>query len=296
MLFDLVTGWTLFAGILVTTGAVVVRWAILPRCPDQGGGDGDRAAVRLARLGAAGAQLLVAGLGLFLLRQFVEFRDPFAPASEELALLLSTSWGTTWKAALGLAGLNLIGFLAAVRRLVPGWWIASAAGLTLGVFPALTGHAAAAENARWLSVGADALHVWAAGGWVGGLGILLALDHSVRRQGTGPGLATLVPLFSPVALTSVGVLAATGLLASYRHLNGLGDLWATEYGRWLSVKILLVLGVMSVGAVNWRRLTPRLGTASGDRSLRRAAGFELLVAQAVLLATSILVRTSPGGH
>lgn len=296
MLLDLVTGWTLFAGILVTTGALALRWAVLPRCPDQGGRELERAAGHLARLGAVGAGLVAVGLALFLLRQFVEFRDPFAPAGEELALLLSTSWGAVWKAALGVSSLALIGFLAAARRLVLGWWIASVAGLTLGIFPGLTGHAAAAENAPWLSVGADALHVWAAGGWVGGLGILLALDHWVRRQNTGPALATLVPLFSPVALASAGVLAATGLLASYRHLNGLGDLWATEYGRWLSVKILLVLGVMSLGALNWRRLTPGLGAAAGDRSLRRAAGVELLVAQAVLLATSILVRTSPGGH
>ena len=72
------------------------------------------------------------------------------------------------------------------------------------------------------------------------------------------------------------------------------DLLTTPYGRTLSLKLLLVGGVLALGAMNARVWTPRLDTDHGARALRRTAGVELLLGQLVLLVTAILVRTSPG--
>ena len=61
-------------------------------------------------------------------------------------------------------------------------------------------------------------------------------------------------------------------------------------------KLVLVAVVLGLGALNYRRLAPRLGSSAGDRALRRSAAWELVVANLVLVVTAVLVRTSPLGH
>jgi putative copper export protein len=144
-------------------------------------------------------------------------------------------------------------------------------------------------------VAADTLHVFAAGSWIGGL--LLVLYLEVRsRSSAGEGgslLPDLVPAFSPLAVASVVVMIVTGTLASWVHVGSFTTLFTTRYGRLLSLKLLLVAIVMVLGANNWKRLTPKLGDPGGPRAMRRAAVTEVILAQAVLLLTAILVRMSP---
>ena len=103
----------------------------------------------------------------------------------------------------------------------------------------------------------------------------------------------LVPAFSPLAVASVVVMIVTGTLASWVHVGSFTTLFTTRYGRLLSLKLLLVAMVMVLGANNWKRLTPKLGDPGGPRAMRRAAVTEVILAQAVLLLTAILVRMSP---
>jgi putative copper export protein len=252
---------------------------------------------RASRLGGIAAVLLPIAIGFFFLRQLIEFRDPFVPWTEDAELLLTgTNWGRTW--TVGLVGVLLAtaGFTLAIRGKAWGWWIATVAVVCLAAFPAFTGHANGEESLRGLTLAADTLHVLAATGWVGGLTLVLYSEHHWRR--TSPEepaslLPSLVPAFSPLAIACVGTLMATGLYASIIHIDGFSALWATGYGRLLVLKLVIVFGVMSLGALNWKRLTPRLGEAAGRDALRRAAGIEMLLAHGVLLVTAMLVRTSP---
>ncbi|MGY8779809.1 MAG: hypothetical protein ACKVIN_17025 [Longimicrobiales bacterium] len=50
--------------------------------------------------------------------------------------------------------------------------------------------------------------------------------------------------------------------------------------------------MLALGALNFKVLTPRLGSDEGNKHMRKAAAFELLVAQVMLLVTAILVRMS----
>ena len=104
-----------------------------------------------------------------------------------------------------------------------------------------------------------------------------------------------MPVFSPVALVAAGVLVATGTVASFVHVESVGALFSTTYGRLLLTKVALVLAVMVLGAINWRRLTPRLLEAGDGDVLRRNAARELVIAQLVIVVTALLVRTSPVG-
>ena len=109
-------------------------------------------------------------------------------------------------------------------------------------------------------------------------------------------MPSLVPAFSPVAMVSVATLVLTGSVASWAHLESVSSLWTTPYGRLLLLKVVVVAGVLAMGALNWRRLTPRLSEEDGPRAMRRSALVELALANVVLIVTAVLVRTSPLGH
>lgn len=288
-----VTGWVLFVGLMITNGAVAARWLIVRRARRLGDATTNSLHLEAARFGRAGALVLVLGLGLFFLRQLIEFRDPFSPWLDEAELLMSTSWGRNWAAAAVGSILALVTFHLACRR-PAGWWLATPLVLGLGAFPALTGHASATERFTTLFVLADTMHVWAAGGWIGGLGAVLWLDRSARSSMPDTGLLpVLVAGFSPVAVGSVATLALTGGLASWEHLPSVSALLTTAWSQLLLAKLLAVVVVLALGARNFRVLTPRLGTEEGNDGLRRSALLELAVAQGVLILTALLVRTSP---
>ncbi len=295
---DLFTGWTLFAGLLLGIGSVATRWLILPRArrdaPEIQDGTwalGYARRCRAAKVGVVGAALTAVGMLSFFGRQLREFRDPFVPWTEEAQLLLSTSWGTTWK--MGLAGtlVLLVTMVLARRGSSIGWSIASVVALALAAFPALTGHASGVEEGRGIALMADWLHVVAAGGWIGGLAVVVYVS---RLGGADEGgLADLVPPFSSVAMAAVAILALSGAYSSWIHVGGFGELVSTSYGRLLLAKLALVGVVLAIGARNNQVLTSKLDTEAGSIAMRRSATVELLVAQLVLLITAVLVRTAP---
>ncbi|MFL5386420.1 MAG: copper resistance CopC/CopD family protein [Longimicrobiaceae bacterium] len=183
---------------------------------------------------------------------------------------------------------------AAARR---GWLLAAAAAVVLALAPALSGHAAAAMLAP-LPVLADALHILSAGGWLGSLCVLLVAGipgAGAAGAGRARGVAALVNAFSPVALASAAVLAATGVFAAAVQLDGVAALWQSVYGRTLLVKLALLTVVFATGAYNWKRVQPALGQEAGVARLRRSAGVELAVGIGVLLVTAVLVATAPPG-
>jgi putative copper export protein len=290
------TGWLLYAALVLILGSSAARWIILPRL-DVGAGDQASLLHGAARaMGRTGALLLPPAIALVFVRQLVEFHDPYAPWSEDARLLLTgTAWGTKWVWAGVGAVVALPVFLAGTRGRVS-WALASALALAMGVFPALTGHANEPGPLKPLTLTGDVLHVWAAGAWVGGLIVILYAERAWRARGSGDPdslLPSLVPAFSPLAVSCVTVIVATGVMAAWIHVPTLGSLLSTSYGRRLTLKIVLVACVAGLGFVNWKQLTPRLSEGAGREALRRAATWELLVAQAVLLVTAILVRTAP---
>ncbi len=293
-LLSALTGWLHFASLTLALGAVAARWFVLPPPPERSWTqDGVRT------LGTRAAAVLVAATLLLFVRQFAEFRDPFAPLSEDLQLLaLGTPWGLVWRWALAASVALWLAFRWAGRAPRAGWAAATLLLAWLAVVPGLTGHAAGDEELRTLALLADALHVWAAGAWIGGLACVLYLEHRWRREAPDGSslLPALVPRFSNVAMASVATIVATGTFAAWRHVDTVSALWTTAYGRTLLVKLSLAAFVLALGALNFKVLTPRLREAGGDTALRRAASVELVLAQLVLLVTAILVRTSPMGH
>ena len=85
------------------------------------------------------------------------------------------------------------------------------------------------------------------------------------------------------------MLATFGVITAWRHLSTLPALWTTPYGITLVVKLCLVACVLALGAFNFRRQRPLMGSEAGAVSIRRSASAELAIAALVLIATSVLV-------
>src|SRR5207248_1647930 len=138
-------------------------------------------------------------------------------------------------------------------------------------------------------------HVLAGGLWLGTLfvlvvaGLSVLLKYEEHRDLRGGVVADMVNAFSPLALGGGALVVVFGVWAAFRELKPLSALWTTPYGYTLIAKLCVVVLVFSLGAWNWRRQRPRLGTEAAAQSVRRSATFELIAATIVLVITSIML-------
>ena len=247
---DVLSRLLFFAGLLTAGGAAFFRFVVGP------------VPVRLM-------------LGAFLL-VFVGVSGMAHDAS------LSTRFGTVMAVAAVISGIGAV--LAAVApvfpRLEPLPFIA---GFALLPLPTLAGHAL--DRGRpLLEPAVDFLHVAAASVWLGGLvAIALVLGGSGDR-------ARILRRFSNVALVSVGVLAATGVISALAELRSFEQLWSTGYGQVLIVKTVLLAGLVALGWVNRYRLLPR----RSFETLRRSVAVELMLFAGLVGAVALLTDLRPG--
>ncbi|MEU9207735.1 copper resistance protein CopC [Streptomyces sp. NPDC048415] len=229
-----------------------------------------------------------------------------------------------------LVRLVLLGMVAALVRSrraeqLPG---RRALGVSGALVLGLAATWAAAEHASAgiqvpVAVASAMLHLLAMAVWLGGLvALLLAL---YRAPGDDPLPPVAVARFSRVALTSVAVLAVTGVYQSWRGL-GSWEAFSTTYGRVLVFKVWAVL-VMLAAASYSRRWTGRLMHAPAEedrvlvaagrggtpptapvhqngsdgcgseiprRGLRRSVLAEVAVGVLVLVLTTMLTGTETG--
>jgi hypothetical protein len=130
----------------------------------------------------------------------------------------------------------------------------------------------------------DFLHLTGASFWLGGL---VALGLALTRSGDR---ARLLRRFSNVALVSVALIAATGVIRAFGELSSLGQIWSTGYGRVLIVKTVLFGALVAIGWLNRYRLLPRLSLDA----LRRNVGVELALFGALVAAVALLTDLRPG--
>ena len=181
---------------------------------------------------------------------------------------------------------------------------AGAGALYLALTPALSGHASV-QSPVWVFFPSDALHVLAASTWVGGIIFALLVLPAATRRLAPPArtellLATLAS-FSPVALTAVIAIAATGIVQAYIDVRSLDGLVQTTYGVLILVKTGLFAALVGFGWVNRRRVLPALtglvkrGMSPGATGTlaRRSLRGELAVMTCVLGVTAALITYAP---
>src|SRR5262249_26536480 len=119
----------------------------------------------------------------------------------------------------------------------------------------LTGHAAD-QGDFTLNVAIDWVHVMAVSVWTGGLLCLALCFLGPAREWSVGVLGRVMRRFSRLAGLCLLAAVATGAYNAWTELGGLSDLWSTGYGRALSVKLALFLGLAWWGAVNRYSIVP----------------------------------------
>ena len=157
---------------------------------------------------------------------------------------------STLATSLLVSGLGLLGCAVALWREGPPWRALGAVAGTLALagFP-LSGHTATAEP-RWLTAPSLALHTLAVAFWLGAFWPLLAMLRD-------PALSTAtVRRFSILAVPTVALLVATGLVIALVQVERPNALVETYYGLLLLAKLAGVAGLIALAARN-RLRSPR---------------------------------------
>jgi putative copper export protein/methionine-rich copper-binding protein CopC len=281
--------WAGYAAIAVLIGAVVFALVVAPKVPTIR----DDVLPVAARTAAIAAAALIVAWIARLIAQSYALGDVGLGA-----ILGGTTWGKAWiigaAAALVALGAATIAGRSGSRA---GWAVMALAALAAALALPLSGHAVATPCLSTLAVIADALHVLAAGGWLGTLLVTVAAGLPVTLRGApgsrGREASALIGAFSPVALSCAGLLVVTGVVAATLHLGSFGALWESRYGQVLLIKLAVIALLLVVASINWRILRPRLGTDQATRRIRGSAVAELALALVVLIVTAVLVATPP---
>ena len=273
-----------FLAAFLAAGAVGFRYSALRgRLGARSGAPGEerqvleQAARRAAALGL---------LGLLISAVLFATRLPGMAVRQHTTVLHLLTGAAPVVTQIALMLLAVVGFALAARGGALGWPLAA-----IGV---VAGALRAAFFGQWARL-VNPLHMLAGGMWIGTLFMLVfaglgrVLRSGLPSERRGAVAAEMVNAFSPFALGSAAVLATFGVITAWQHLKGLASLWTTPYGITLIIKLCVVLAVVGLGAWNWRRQSPRLGTESGALGLRGSARAELAVAAVVLAITAILV-------
>jgi putative copper export protein len=273
---NVISRWFFFTGLLVAVGvALFVPLAWRPALRTAGADPDERVLWPLAFAG-----FFLAFLGASTL---IPHHDP-----------ATTRFGLAYEVGgiIAVVGATLSAVAFVDRRLGRGVFVCA---LALLPIPSVAGHAL--DRGQWprpLNVAADILHVGAAAVWIGGLlALAIGLPRAARKlspEQRARFSAALVPRLSVIALVSVAVIAATGLIRALSELTAVSQLWTTGYGRALVVKSGLLALLVSLGWINRSRLVPRLRLAA----LRRNVAVELVLLAGLVIAVAFLTDLAPG--
>lgn len=215
-------------------------------------------------LGLQGLDVL--GLGL----RAIVTPPPWAAAA-------ATSLGPSLLVATAAMIAGIVALRAASVRVGRGLAALAMAGVGLAL--AASGHAATASP-QWLMRPTVFLHGVGVAFWVGAFAPLAA-------SATKPTLLPALLRFSRAAVPVVGVLVLTGLTLAITQLDSFAALIETRYGLILSVKLVLVIALLGLAALNRFRLTPALVLDStATRPLLRSILLEGVVAAGILAAVA----------
>ncbi|MHB8650381.1 MAG: copper resistance CopC family protein [Gaiellaceae bacterium] len=142
----------------------------------------------------------------------------------------------------------------------------------------------------WWALAADVVHLLGAALWAGALALLVLV--AARARDHAAALVTGVRAYSRLALPTVLVVVASGVVTAVPEFRTAGEVVSTGYGRALLIKAGLISAALLLALLS--RLTV-LGANPHPRVslLRRVTIAEALTVAGVLVAVSVLVNSAP---
>jgi putative copper export protein/mono/diheme cytochrome c family protein len=220
----------------------------------------------------------------------------------------TTSFGGTFSALVTILGTTRFGhlvmlrfglLLAAFPLLGDRQWRGTVALTLTGMALAMQGgmgHAGAVGGIAGASLlFLEALHLLAAGAWLGGLLPLFLLVGDLPPQPASVACQN----FSLIGLIAVLLVAGTAMAQSWQWIGTLGGLFGTQYGQIALVKLGLFLALLALAGINRFALTERLsagGDASTHQILRVSIAAEAGLGVLVILVAAFLASGTPATH
>jgi copper transport protein len=234
------------------------------------------------------------------------------------AVISSSQYGRMW--ALGMVVTLVSGIVFWLYRSI--WtapqdisksalllYLGTALGAVLFFTVSNSGHAAAVTEWRAVALGSDVLHLMATAIWVGGLIYLVLFMRSLSTAEPplrAQVLGEVVPRFSRMAQFCILIIVLTGAYTTWIHIPSWSSFVTTWYGWTLLTKILLVLPLLAIGAVNLLVIKPQLGKSllkKGEEALEATLGVlqrfrplvqaEVVLGVVILLVVTVLTNLSP---
>ena len=306
------TRWVLLLAMMGAIGLLAFRGMIARPLQVTGGHERALGAVVTAAAVTLGVALVAAPVYMLLATAEFSLR-PWSDIGEIVPLVRDSAFGRAFSDLWAVLGLLAVAAGAALALDRPGRKRRSGEALlaALGAagcaaaalaLPGLGGHPSTTSPVGAM-LALDWAHMAAASIWIGGLVGLLVLAAATEPGKRVAALAVVVPRFSRVAMGSVALLLATGIVASVVHLPTLAALWETSYGQSLIAKSVLLAAALALGAVNTLRSRPRLVAAAHRRDqalgdgaaglLRRLVLLEVALLAGAVVAASILTSIAP---
>ena len=281
-----ITEYIGFIGSLLPAGAIGFRYFVMRGALARGERTSADTTRRRVYSDTARRAAMIGLIGVVVAIALMLYQLPGLAARRHVSVgqLLSSTAAVQLQG--GFLVLAFVGFALALRGTSAGWPLATVTFLAALLRNGLLG--------EWKDL-ANPIHVLSAGLWIGTLfvmlvaGISVVMRNDVAREQRGAIVSDMVYSFSPLALTAAAVLVVFGVIIAWEHLHVLSNLWSTPYGIALIVKLCFVAAVFALGAWNWRRQKPTLGTEPAALALRRSATSEVAVAALVLAATAVLL-------
>jgi copper transport protein len=269
---------------------------------------GDRPQVPWLRAAAITVLLSLAGLTLLIATLPISGARPMSLALflAGLSTALLAAYFTVWSSVAVGAGHGLLDAISLASSTTPGALeiarlaLALAALLALGLAkrPGLaalfsgvavlitgaSGHPAVSHPL--IAIPAKSVHLAAAAIWLGGLLWIMTAERHGARYVEGSRR------ISSLALLSVIVVLATGIVQTLLFLPRLAALTESTYGRLILAKAAGLLVLIFFGAFH-RRIVPRLDTTIARRRLRSSVRLEIVVMIAVSMLGGLLAAIAP---
>jgi copper resistance protein D len=219
------------------------------------------------------------------------WRDAFDPAVLS-ATLYETQFGSLWQGRLVLALALLI--VAPWRCPPRSALIAILAGVNLASL-GLAGHAAMRMGAEGVFERANqALHLTAAGFWLGALAPLLVCLRLLDDPALKNEAAAALRRFSGLGHVAVAAVLATGVVNTFMILGRWPGDFSSPYQACLAMKIATVAVMVLIALYNRYWLVPRLeGDAGASAALMRNTALEIGLGAIVLALVSAFATFEP---
>ena len=218
-----------------------------------------------------------------------------------------SDYGSYWLVRAIMWLLMLITFIwirKGQRGLIPCIVFISGA-LTTLLMVSTTSHAG--ENGVWTAINLiNWLHLVSISAWGGAVLLYAYIVLPVLIRGSlTQKIASASARLSMLATIALIFVLSTGIFNSWRQIGELSNLWTSDYGEILIVKVALVSVMMLIGAINRFYLVPRVeqwGNHPNKKDKKIVARFQAVLRVdsvlfvTIILAAVILGMQSPPAH